>query len=69
MKPLIFRRARLRSGFKFASMQIPEKNAEISSHSDLTSIFGFSDATFARSSSLTLALPLRLFQRRKSRLC
>ncbi len=30
-------------------MQIPEKKAEISSHSDLASIFGFSTETFARS--------------------
>ena len=43
------RRARFRSGFRFASMQIPERNAEISSHKELTSIFGFSNATFARS--------------------
>jgi hypothetical protein len=50
MKSLIFRRARFRSGFRFASMQIPEKNAEISSHKELTSIFGFSDMTFTRSS-------------------
>jgi hypothetical protein len=50
MKSLIFRRARFRSGFRFASMQIPERNAEISSHKELTSIFGFSNATFARSS-------------------
>ena len=53
MKSLIFRRARFRSGFRFASMQIPEKNAVISSHKELTSIFGLSKVKFPRNSRLS----------------
>jgi hypothetical protein len=40
MNSRILRRARFLSGFRFASMQIPEKKAQISSDKVLTSIFG-----------------------------
>src|SRR5690349_1380207 len=61
MKCAILRRVRLRSGFNAASMQIPAKNAEISSHRAPTSIFGFSNATFAQQpNDLAMAVHDRL---------
>jgi len=59
MKSLTFRCARFRSGFRFASMQIPEKNAEIRSHKELTAIFGFSNATFAPHQLIELCVGVR----------